>query len=327
MFDLTVVIPSHNKGKYLIKCLDSIMYQSYQVKEIIVYDDCSTDDSIQLLHDYQKKCSYLTIIQQKENVGVSVARDTAIKAAKTDYITFIDADDFYWDSSKLKKEMETAKAYYSKTGKYPCTYSQTVLVDETGNRKDRFSIKNWDKYLRLGTVSRLYKYWIPRDYCFPRAAYIDVGGFDCNMCLYEDWDLNLRLLAKYDFVFSGCYGTAYRLDTGGLASVNFKKHYEAKKQVFHKNNQYLQYSIFEILLFDLLLKGSYVKAALSELSSKFLAIRSNYKKSDNIRKETCNGMKPRKTTSDGKTGGGKHRAVETIALLFNNYAIKESVIA
>lgn len=262
MFELTVIIPSHNKADYIVQCLDSILNQSLKVKEIIVFDDCSTDNTMQVLKDYQKKCSCLKVIESKQNVGVSVARDKAIKCATTEYVTFIDADDFYWDINKLKREMKLAQDYFDKTGNYCCTYSQTVLVDENGDRIDNLEIRDWDKHIRVGTITRLYKYWLPRDYCFPKALYLKVGGFDPKLNLYEDWDLNLRLFAESSFLFSGVFGTAYRLNTGGLSSADNKRHLRMKKLVFYKNKKTLRISSREQILFELLLYGAYLKKAI-----------------------------------------------------------------
>ena len=259
VFELTVIIPSHNKQRYIIDCLDSIYSQTLKVKEVIVFDDCSTDGTLNLLRHYQKTHNNLRIIESQTNVGVSKARDLAIRSAKTDYVTFIDADDYYFEKEKLEREMARAFNFYNETGIFPCTYSQTVLVDENGIRIDKKNIHDWDKNLRLGTIARLYRYWIPRDYCFPKAAYMDVGGFEDDLNLYEDWDLNLRLYAKYPFLFSGVYGTAYRLETGGLSSVDFSDHFEKKKYVFKKNKRTLNYSILETFCFYCSLYGTYIK--------------------------------------------------------------------
>lgn len=260
MFELTVVVPSCNKELYIRKCLDSIYAQSYPVREVIVFDDFSADNTSSILREYQKKHENLTVIYSEENIGVALARDRAIRQAKTDYVTFLDADDFYYDSKKLEREMRLAKQVYRKTGKLCCTYSQTVLVDREGRRTDHLPIFNWDRFLRLGTVTRLYKYWLPRDYCFPKKMYFAAGGFDAGFRVYEDWDLNLRLYARCGFRFSGGYGTAYRLNTNGLSSVDYKQHFADKREIFKKNRRELKYSVLERSFFYLLLYLAYIKS-------------------------------------------------------------------
>ncbi|MDO5346123.1 MAG: glycosyltransferase family A protein [Lachnospiraceae bacterium] len=260
MFELTVVVPSRNKELYIRRCLDSIYTQTYPIREVIVFDDFSTDHTCSILREYQKEHKNLTVIYSEENVGVALARERAIRQAKTDYVTFLDADDFYYDSKKLEREMKMARQVYRQTGKLCCAYSQTVLADKEGRRIDQLPVLNWDRFLRLGTVTRLYKYWLPRDYCFPQKMYFAAGGFDPGFPVYEDWDLNLRLYARCPFRFSGGYGTAYRLNTNGLSSVDYRQHLVNKKAIFKKNRHTLKYSLFESLIFYFLLYLAYTKS-------------------------------------------------------------------
>lgn len=253
MFELTVVVPSRNKEKYIGKCLDSIFAQSYPVQEIIVFDDFSGDHTRGILREYQEKHRNLTVICWEENIGVAKARDLAIRQAKTDYVTFLDADDFYYDSGKLEREMAAVKRFYRKTGRLCCAYSQTVLTDRAGVRTDRLPVWNWDRFLRFGTLTRLYKYWLPRDYCFPKKTYLETGGFDSAFSVYEDWDMNLRMYARCDFCFSGGYGTAYRLNTNGLTSVDYMRHFRNKKAILKKNQKELEYRPLEKVFFYFLL--------------------------------------------------------------------------
>lgn len=302
MFDLTVIVPSHNKGAYIEQCIESIFNQTFRAKEVIVFDDRSTDDTLDILERLKSKHPNLTVIASDKNVGVSEARNSAIHRSSSDYVTFIDADDFYFSPKKLEAEMMTAEEYYRAKGHLCCAYSQTVLVDKEGNRLDRQKIRDWDKHVRFGTTTRLYKYWVPRDYCVPRDIFIEVGEFNRGMSLYEDWDLNLRLLRKTDFVFSNDYGTAYRLDTGGLASVDFRKHYAIKRQVFNSNKKQLRYSISEIIIFNLLMKCTYTKGLVREALQKLIS--GNMKHNENEEYKMVNESQLTPEDHPGNNSGG-----------------------
>jgi len=89
----SVIIPVYNAEKYLEKCLDSVFAQSDSFK-VIAVNDGSTDKSSEILQRYAKKHSNMIIINQK-NQGVSAARNSALKVVDTDYITFIDSDDWF----------------------------------------------------------------------------------------------------------------------------------------------------------------------------------------------------------------------------------------
>ena len=95
---LSVVVPVYNVEKYLRECLDSVVNQHYQNWDIICVNDGSTDGSITILEEYQKKDNRIRIITQ-ENAGLSAARNTGIDAALGDYIAFVDSDDFIYRST------------------------------------------------------------------------------------------------------------------------------------------------------------------------------------------------------------------------------------
>lgn len=90
---LTVVVPVYNTEKYVGQCLDSILAQKYQMLEIIAVDDGSTDHSGKICDEYAAKDKRVRVIH-KQNGGLISARYEGIKAASSDYITFVDSDDW-----------------------------------------------------------------------------------------------------------------------------------------------------------------------------------------------------------------------------------------
>ncbi|MGX8833548.1 glycosyltransferase family 2 protein [Amedibacillus sp. YH-ame6] len=93
MSDLTVVIPVYNVKKYLRRCIGSVLSQTLQAKYIILVDDGSVDGSGQICDEYAERYSYIQVIHQK-NQGLSAARNAGIDATKTEYVTFVDSDDY-----------------------------------------------------------------------------------------------------------------------------------------------------------------------------------------------------------------------------------------
>lgn len=107
---VSVIIPCYNVEKYLENCLDSILTQNYKNLEIILVDDCSTDDTWKIIKKYQKKYDNVVGIQNDKNRGAGYSRNSALKIASYDYISFIDSDDYvesnFYDSmmKQIKKE-------------------------------------------------------------------------------------------------------------------------------------------------------------------------------------------------------------------------------
>ena len=90
---VSIIIPVFNTEHYLRQCLDSVCNQTLKDIEIICVNDCSPDNSLNILQEYTKKDSRIKIIDFKENQGVSVARNTGIEMAQGEYCNFIDSDD------------------------------------------------------------------------------------------------------------------------------------------------------------------------------------------------------------------------------------------
>lgn len=90
---LSVVVPVYNVEKYLPECLDSLINQTYKNIQIICVNDGSTDNSLEVLNRYKEKDNRIIVVD-KQNGGVSSARNAGIESSNGDYITFIDADDY-----------------------------------------------------------------------------------------------------------------------------------------------------------------------------------------------------------------------------------------
>lgn len=90
---ISIIVPIHNAERYLQRCVESILCQTYTVWELLLVDDGSTDATPQMCQEWCKKDERIRTVTQ-QNTGVSAARNTGIRAAKGQYIAFIDADDF-----------------------------------------------------------------------------------------------------------------------------------------------------------------------------------------------------------------------------------------
>src|SRR5471030_2045816 len=121
---VSIVIPSYNAEKYLSETIQSALNQTWQHKEIIVVDDGSTDDSLQIAESF--KSEIVKVFVQK-NKGASAARNTGLREAKGDYIQFLDADDLL---SPDKIEAQITCLNYSVTQLAIC---KTVYFNEGEN--------------------------------------------------------------------------------------------------------------------------------------------------------------------------------------------------
>ena len=103
MKKITIITPMHNSSKHIVECLESVINQTYKNIEIIVVDDASTDNSLELVKNI--KDNRIKVIELKENVGAGMARNKGIEAATGNYIAFLDSDD-YWVLDKLERQVQ-----------------------------------------------------------------------------------------------------------------------------------------------------------------------------------------------------------------------------
>lgn len=99
---ITVIVPVYNVENYLQRCVDSLLAQTLQDIEIILVNDGSTDNSLQIIQKYSQQQSNIFCID-KENGGLSDARNAGIKSAKGEYLAFVDSDD--WIEAEMLQEM------------------------------------------------------------------------------------------------------------------------------------------------------------------------------------------------------------------------------
>ena len=115
---VSIIIPVYNAASYLEETINSIQEQTYSNWEAIFIDDCSSDNSYNLIKKYQKEDKRIKLIKNKTNSGAAVSRNNGIDHAEGDYLCFLDADD-KWHPEKLEKQinfMQELNCEFSFTG-------------------------------------------------------------------------------------------------------------------------------------------------------------------------------------------------------------------
>lgn len=106
---VSVIIPCYNAEKNIMQCIDSIRSQTLEQMEIICVDDGSSDSTLEILRSYQEKDSRIRVIQQ-ENAGAGAARNVGLDYASGEYLSFLDADDFF-ETDMLEKAVDAAEKW------------------------------------------------------------------------------------------------------------------------------------------------------------------------------------------------------------------------
>lgn len=215
MKTISVVIPNYNNERFIRECIMSVINQSYQPKEIIVVDDCSTDGSRDIIEELSKKYDIIHPIFLDRNQGVSHARNVGLSYASSDYVTTLDGDDFYFNKDKLKNEMILIDDKNDMIA-----YSRIQFVDDNSNIiKTKFIRRSHYARGKVTTkmLSPLFSNVVIRDYCFPREAFVNGVTYNEESSLFEDYEYLLALSLNYRFGFTNEIGTAYRRKDFGLS--------------------------------------------------------------------------------------------------------------
>lgn len=188
---ISVIIPVYNGAKTIKKTIQSVLNQTFQDLELIIINDGSTDRTLSVIEEIQdakiKVYSY-------PNSGVSNARNQGISHAQGEYISFIDADDL-WTPDKLELQYQALVNNPSAQ----IAYSWMDWIDED----DRFL----RPAARMSLEGNIYANLLIIDFIgcgsnplILKQSLLEVGGFDPQLRGGEDWDLWIRLAARYGFV-------------------------------------------------------------------------------------------------------------------------------
>ncbi|MDR0307887.1 MAG: glycosyltransferase [Chitinispirillales bacterium] len=124
---ISIITPCYNSEKYIAEAIESVLAQTYKNWEMIIIDDYSSDNSLDIVNTYAQKDGRIKVVRQERNSGAAAARNRGIDISKGEYLAFLDSDDL-WLSEKLEKQLRFMQ-------KYNCDFSFTEreLIDEMGN--------------------------------------------------------------------------------------------------------------------------------------------------------------------------------------------------
>ncbi|MBO5239340.1 MAG: glycosyltransferase family 2 protein [Lachnospiraceae bacterium] len=128
---VSVIMPTYNCGNFIAETIESVLAQTYQNWEIIIVDDCSNDNTKQIVSKFLEVDNRIKYICLQENSGAAIARTEAMKNANGEYMAFLDSDDL-WLPDKLDKQIS-----FMKLNNYNFTCTAYEQIDETGKANGR----------------------------------------------------------------------------------------------------------------------------------------------------------------------------------------------
>ncbi len=224
MVQISVILPVYNGASTIADTIDSVLGQTFQEFELIIIDDGSTDDTVSVIETINDDRLH---IHQFENAGQGESRNRGAALAQGEYLSFIDADDL-WTPEKLESQWQALQTHPEAA----VAYSWTDHIDEH------------NQFFRSGPhlpfSGDVYKKLIISDFVgsgsnvlIRKLAFDEVGGFAPHLTPAEDWDLWVRLAAKYEFVVVPQVQILYRTVTTS-SSFNLAKMEASSLQVMER---------------------------------------------------------------------------------------------
>jgi teichuronic acid biosynthesis glycosyltransferase TuaG len=124
---ISVIMPAYNCEKYIAESIKSVILQTFKTWELIIINDCSTDNTQSVINDFAGTDSRIRVYENDENSGVSKTRNKGISAANGSWLAFLDSDDI-WHEEKLEKQMLSAKKNNS-----GFIFTGASYIDENGS--------------------------------------------------------------------------------------------------------------------------------------------------------------------------------------------------
>lgn len=183
---VSVIIPNYNYEKYIGEAIESVLAQTYRNFEVIVVDDGSTDNSLQVIRSFGDSVRLL----QQENQHVSATRNTGIRAARGKWVAFLDADDI-WHPNKLELQLRELRNNpmwsYISADVVPLKTREFPEFDALTVKSRKLSLLDFLTVTLMSSSSA-----VIRTSCFK-----EVGFFDTKLRASEDRDMWWRLAAKF----------------------------------------------------------------------------------------------------------------------------------
>jgi glycosyltransferase involved in cell wall biosynthesis len=202
---VSVIIPSYNHAPFLRTCIGSVCTHDYPAFEVIVIDDGSTDNSRKILEDLRYEFDFQLIFQENQGLGCTINRGiTEFSSGK--YITICASDDT-WLPGKLRKQVQ----FLEDNPGIHMVYGKSEIIDFDGNILEK-QTSELNRELKGGNIFReiiMLDFHPPVNYMYRADIFKESGLFETKGCA-EDFDMNLRISAKYPIGYIDEFLATYR---------------------------------------------------------------------------------------------------------------------
>ena len=248
---VSIIMPSYNTGRFIKETIESVLAQSYPAWELIIVDDCSTDDTDDVVSQYlaDKRIRY---IKNDTNSGAAVSRNRALREAKGKWIAFLDSDDL-WEADKLQKQI-----LFMKDNGYHFSYTNYVEIDEESKVNGK-SVTGPKRISKHGMYNYCWMGCLTVMYDADAVGLIQIADIKKN----NDYAMWLKVCKKANCYLLDETLATYRKRSGSISNHGYMKlikwHYKLYREAENKNPISSFVLTVRNLFFGVLKKIIYVK--------------------------------------------------------------------
>lgn len=218
---VTMIVLCYNQSRFVVETLEGVKDQTYKNTELVIIDDCSTDDSVAVierwLNENKIQCAF---IRHQKNQGICKSLNEALVITTGKYISETAADDV-WLPDKIERQVAIMESQPDTVG---VLYSETFHMDENGYRGSRLLIDmcwNLPEMPQGDVLDVLMRgSFIPGpSTLIRRRCYDKVGLYDEDLP-WEDWDMWMRIARHYSFIYSPFPSAVYRIHSNSIAHAD-----------------------------------------------------------------------------------------------------------
>lgn len=224
---VSIIMPSYNTENFICESLNSVVKQTYKNWELLIIDDCSTDNTDKIVDKFlnDKRIHYL---KNEKNFGAAVSRNRALRIAKGKWIAFLDSDDL-WMPDKLEKQIE-----FMELNNYYFSYTNYIEINEK-SRPNGNIFSGPKKITKTGMYNYCWPGCLTVMYNAEKVGLIQINDIKKN----NDYAMWLKIIEKTDCFLLSDVLAQYRKRTGSISNKSYFKlvfwHYKLFRESMNKN--------------------------------------------------------------------------------------------
>lgn len=212
MKKISIVLPTYNGEKFIRESIESLLNQTYKNWELIIVNDCSTDNTLNIINEYAQKDSRIRIYNNEVNKRIAASLNVGFSQATGEYYTWTSDDNMFKPNA-----IEVLAKYLDENPEIDLVSSRYDVIDEEGN-----FVKISDKHNKRTVLKLIRGCNVGASFMYRKEIAEKVGGYDTDLFCAEDYDYWCRIATVGNILFTKESLYKYRVNSQSLSAT--KKH-------------------------------------------------------------------------------------------------------